>query len=291
LMDRGNIQEGALIFPSRSRQSIPGVLRKTEAHNLHNFQIYFIQKSNPNLSYVYMSQHLTKVPMSSGRYFNANDFASPIPFVILGQDLYKTAYKPQTQPYFQLNNNYYSVVGAAGMSNTKKLNRHIFISASPKQHNKTQIRHYQVVVDGNILHHPQHLHQLQHLLKASHPYRSANQINNIRQTWWMRWGVTLFGLIIVALLIVVLCWFIQIPMINLLKNTPLHGDLLIDFQIGNWFKFFLTEAITFGLGGLLVFWKIPVISTRYLIIYFVTLFIMVNIIAAIRIIISTQSKE
>ncbi|UQS81506.1 hypothetical protein MOO45_04590 [Bombilactobacillus folatiphilus] len=44
LMDRGNIQENALIYPTKSHQSIPGVLRKFEKANLKKYQIYFIQK-------------------------------------------------------------------------------------------------------------------------------------------------------------------------------------------------------------------------------------------------------
>lgn len=291
LMDRGNIQDGALIFPSRSQQSIPTALRKMQAHNLHDFQIYFIQKKNPNLSYVYMSKHLTKVPMNSGRYFSENDFASPIPFVVLGKDVYKNTYKPQTQPYFQMDNNYYSVIGSVGMTNTKKLNRHIFISTSPNQYDKTQLKHYQIVVDGNILHHPQHLKQMQHILKAHHLYRSANKINNIHQTWWIRWGVTLFDLLALAIVVIILCWFAQVPMIQLLKNTPLRGDLLADFQLGNWFKFFLTEAITFIIAAAIIFLKIPIISTRYMSLYLFTVFIVVNIIAAIRIFIVKQQKE
>lgn len=288
LMDRGDIHDGALIFPSKSKQSIPTVLKKMQQKRLHNFQIYFIQKKNPDLSYVYMSQHLTKVPMTSGRYFTENDFQSPIPFIILGQDLYKVAYKPQAQVYYQLYGNYYSVIGAAGMNNTKKLNQHIFISASPNQHNHTQIHHYQVVVDGNILHHPQNLKKMQHILDSHHSYRSANQINNVRQTWWTRWGLTLFGLFALALIILILCWFVQVPMINLLKNTPLKGDLLADFQLGSWFKFFITEAVTFVIAALLVFLKIPLISKKIMILYFVVLFVVVNLVAICRILINNK---
>ena len=288
LMDRGDIHDGALIFPSKSKQSIPAALQKMQQKRLRNFQIYFIQKKNPDLSYVYMSQHLTKVPMTNGRYFTENDFQSTIPFIILGQDLYKNAYKPQAQAYYQLHGDYYSVIGAAGMANTKKLNRHIFISASPNQHNQTQIRHYQIVVDGNILHHPQHLKQMQHILGAHYSYRSANQINNVRQTWWTRWGLTFFGLIALALIILVLCWFVQVPMLNLLKTTPLKGDLLADFQLGSWFKFFLTEAVTFVIAALLVFLKIPLISKKIMILYFVVLFAVVNLVAVCRILINNK---
>lgn len=291
LMDRGNIREDALIFPSRSRQSIPTVLRKFEQKNVQHYQINFIQKKNPNLSYVYMSHNVKTLPMTNGRFFSASDFQSPIPFVVLGRDLGKKTYKPQYQAYYQLNHNYYSVIGYTGLSNTTKLNQHIFISTSPQQHNHTQIRHYQIVIDGQLLNHPQKLKKVQAILHASYPYRSANQINNIKQSWWQRWGWTLLILSGIAFLVLFLSFFVQIPAVQLLKRSLLNGDLLLDFQFGNWLKFVITEIVTFGVALIIIFAKIQIVSWKYFMLYLIFLFIAVILLAAFQLLINHKNKN
>ncbi|NVY95828.1 hypothetical protein HU830_01215 [Lactobacillus sp. DCY120] len=277
LLERGNIREGAVIFPSRSQQSIPQALQKLQKRHLDQLQIYFIQKKNPNVSYVYMPEVLRSTPITKGRFFIKSDFQSPIPFVILGKDLYQKAYHPQAQRYYQIGQRYYSVIGATGINDHNKLNQHIFISASPQQNNRTQIRHYQIVVDGPILNHPQKLKQLQTAFHARKPARSVNRINNIKQTWWTRWGDTLCSLSVTALVILILGWLSQIPAVHSVKASALQNGLLSTFKLETWFKFFLGQVITFAIAGLIAFNKVQIISWRYLFLYFGVVFILLNL--------------
>ncbi|UQS81505.1 hypothetical protein MOO45_04585 [Bombilactobacillus folatiphilus] len=228
-----------------------------------------------------MSHAQTKLPMTNGRFFSASDFQSPISFAVLGRDVAKTVYKPQYQAYYQLNDNYYSVLGVTGLKSTKKLNRHIFISTSPQQSNKTQLRHYQVVVDGPILRHSQQLKTMQKLIRARTPYRSANQINNVTQGWWTRWGGTFLILGAIAILVVILSSFVQIPTLRLLHNLNVQGDFLFDFQFGKWLQFIVTEAVVFGIALVLISVKIQIISWKYLFIYFLLLYIVVILLSAL----------
>ncbi|UQS83555.1 hypothetical protein [Bombilactobacillus thymidiniphilus] len=284
-MDRGNIQDGALIFPSRSKQSIPQALRSLEKKHLKNYQIYFIQKRNPNLSYVYMSQTISRLPMDSGRYFTESDFRSAIPFAILGQSIYKKAYKPQSQAYYKVNNDYYSVLGSTGLKSTNNLNKHVFISASPQQKNKTKLKNYQIVVDGAILKHPQKLQKLQKVIKAKHSYRSANHINNIQQNWWTRWGIMIFFLLALAIIIIILNLVMQA---TLFKEQPLlHG------QWRNWFKSITLQAVTFGLALILISSQIQIISWKYFTFYLLSVYLVVLLATALQLLfkISQSIKE
>ena len=284
LMDRGNISNQAMNLVTHSRKSIPGILRKIDQQKITNLQLYFVSKHDPNLSYVYMPKKLKKLPMTSGRFFVKSDFQSPIPFVVLGQTVAaQTAYKPQSQSYYQLRQNYYSVIGVTGLNNTKNLNQHVFISTSPKQHDHTQLRNFQIIVDGEILHYPKQLQQLKKAFKARQIYRINNHLNPKSQTWWNRWGQTLIYLGIIALLVLSLTTLLQVPTVRAVKISALRGDLLTDYQLENWFKFLLTQIVVFVAAGGLVFWRLQLLSWNYLLLYFLALFTLVNLGALIQI--------
>lgn len=289
LMNRGNIYEGALIYPTKSKQTVPHVLKRIKQKKITGFQMYFIKKSDPNISYVYMSRDIKELPMNTGRYFTKQNFDSQIPFVILGSEKFKTVYKPQTQPYYKIGNKFYSVLGSVGFKNTDQLNNHVFISTSPKQKSKAKVKNYQVVLDGEVLRHPENITKIKHVLRAKKPYRSANHINHIQQSWLSHWGIATSLLLVIAIAVLVLSWFVQVPSLNVIKNTILTGDLLTDFRLGNWLKFFIAELITFIISFAIVSFKIVIISWNVFDIYMIGLFIIVNLLAGLRFLMSSNN--
>ncbi|MBZ1504903.1 hypothetical protein JYG89_05715 [Latilactobacillus curvatus] len=268
-LNHNSLSENAVIFNSKSQQSIQKTIQKIDAAKLSHFQIQFNVDSR--FSYVYAKGKLSSVPLKDGRFFSSYDFKSQIPVVVAGQSRLAELYKPASQAYYQDHGRYLSVIGVVGTNQTTTLDQHIFVSTSPEfVLNDRPLNKVTVLVDG-----PQmgaHLKTYQKIFKTTkHSYLTPKTTPLVGVNW-LRQNAGVIAVIAVLVIIAVGFTYLFSQVINGYHaqkglSTGLYRKFrvaqtqifalhlvvssIIGFSIGSWF-FYLTGRTAIFIGLIII---------------------------------------
>lgn len=197
-LNHNSLSQKAVIFKTKSHQSIQSTIQAIDQTKLNNFQVQF--NVNNHLSYVYAKGKQANVPLKDGRFFSNYDFKSRIPVVVVGQSRVNELYQPASQAYYQTKNRYLSVIGVVGTNQTTSLDQHVFISASPEfVLNNRALNQVTVLVDDQQI--GSHLKEYQKIFKTKSISNLTPKNTPIIGVNWLRENGT--AAIILVLLIMV----------------------------------------------------------------------------------------
>lgn len=176
-------------------QSINQRLSKEE--KLDDFQLQYQDKKDKNVIFFYGKGNFSTPAMESGSFFADNDFNSLVSVVIVGKDISRKLYKPQSQGYLHYDNQYYPVLGVMGAKEKSGLDNKIFISPSVDILKSKNSNDYNIIFDSDK---PVDIKRIKKILNA----KSVTSIfkNNLgipKGVWlqsFLKKGVALLGIVV-----------------------------------------------------------------------------------------------
>ncbi|MFC6315003.1 hypothetical protein ACFQHW_05390 [Lapidilactobacillus achengensis] len=227
-LDRNGLSENSLIITGGKKLAVTPLIKTLASSDLDNFQLQLIDNKDDNFSYIYIKGDVTEVmPTVSGRLLNANDFQSEVPFVLLGKNRLKEAYKPQSQEYFLKNDHYLAVIGVIGTSGDYAINNHIFISLSPNQSDQNLM-----TTDFRVVYDPKEPNSAQtkeiiKLFDAKKATRlvDTSSVQRERQGWFQRSGILLTQAILIFTVMATLAWIMIYYIVLAGRGFDLGGFL------------------------------------------------------------------
>ncbi|MFD1466214.1 hypothetical protein ACFQ4L_09085 [Lapidilactobacillus mulanensis] len=228
-LNRNGMSVESLILTDAKNQTVLSTVQKMAKSSVTNFQLQMISRKDPNLSYVYAKGNSNdSLPMISGRSFSKNDYLSEVPFVILGTDLTKDAYQPQSQMYYHLGERYLAVIGVAGEKTNSAINRHTFLSLSPNQDlaNTVRTSNFRIIYDPTTTK-PTDTKKILAIFGAKNTTRLVDNstVKRERQGWFERSGMILTQTILIVALMIIMTWILVYLIIFATKNFQLGGFL------------------------------------------------------------------
>lgn len=261
-LDHGGLSQDAMVFQTNSKQTMRQVVSKLAKRQYSHYQVQFMDKTHPHLSYIYGQQPESNLSMINGRNFNDDDYDSPLPFAITGQGLTASLYKPQEQAYVHLHKRYIPVIGTVGTSGNSPLNQHVFISLSPQQSVlKTPIQSLQVVADGSLV----NKHKTA-FKKMVHAYSIKTYVPKTKgENQYRRWGSPIilgliYGLswLILTLLTVGFYFLLR----RTVKTIGLDKTLNLRVKLGLFRQFALHLIISGAIGYGIGIWQTYLIRSK-----------------------------
>jgi len=262
-MNRLGMSEQALVLHTKSKKNLKtAVSNLSETKKLSSYQIIFFEKSNSDLGYIYSHKKVNKLPIMSGRYFSQDDFISQIPFAVQGKTSQLEAYKPQEQAYIKMNDRYISVIGNIGFDGADILNSQTLISLSPNQpKSKYHLNQVTTVIDGDAVNNKDSLVKIKKVLHVSSTHRYVPQTDDFTNAETSNNGeMYLVGIVLLFILLVIIDFYILVPLKFDLSHSHLTGDLKNNYRNGLMVRYLIYTLIPFIVGYLLVNWKIAIIS-------------------------------
>lgn len=234
LVENGLSQDSRTITPQR-RVRLRTLLKKMPDQHV---QLHFVDRSQPQRVLVWANYNLKRMPITAGRYFDKEDFASPVTLAVITPSAHSDILKTQNNLYVMDNDRYYSVVGTLKNSNRLERTRY-FLTTGLQQHNSLSLlTHYDLVVDG--LNHAQ-LNALGHYLKAD--WRTPRFVDVFRhQHRLFKWLQVLIVLLIFAAVLVV-DFLLAYPASGRRHLAKVHGSLLNNLISNRWARFALLEVV------------------------------------------------
>lgn len=206
-LNNNDLSNSAYLIKLKSSVSLQNINEKlSKEEKLDNFQLQYQDKKNKNMIFFYGKGNFSSPAMKSGSFFTDNDFNSLVSTVIVGKDIAKNLYIPQSQGYLHYNNQYYPVLGVMGTKQKSGLDNKIFISPSVDILKNKQSRDYNIIFDSDK---PVDIERIKKILNAT----SVTSIfkNNLgipKGVWFqslLKKGIALLA-IIVSYLILATMW-------------------------------------------------------------------------------------
>lgn len=289
-LDHGGLSQEAIIFDSKSSMTMQQLVQKLSVKNWTSYQVQFIDPKAPNVSYIYAKQLKNNFSMINGRNFTTSDFDAPLPFAIVGQDYADQLYKPQEQAYLHYQGAYIPVIGQVGASGTSPLNRHRFITVTPKQATQTlRLKQVRVIADGTLVN--QHKQAFRRLVKAKHAKTYVPQTQN--ETFYRRWGSkTIMWLIYggAFVILTLLTWLFYMTLRRALKTSPLDTTLNLKMKWGFLRQYMVHFLISALAGYLIGIWQTYLISAHITSYYLIGVTVY-NIILMLSLVLTTKIKS
>ncbi len=289
-LDHGGLSQEALVFKAKSSADIQTTLKKLQAKNWDNYQVQFIDPAHKKVSYIYAQHSKNSLSIINGRNFTASDFDSALPFAIVGQDYADQLYKPQSQAYLVNYDRYIPVIGQVGTSGNSPLNKHRFITVSPKQSvNKMALKNLQVIADGSLV--KQHKQAFSQLVRSKSAKTYVPQTQN--EVYHRRWGSNVMLWLIYGLTFVVLTvitWIFYMTFRRFLQENHLDLNLSLKMKLGFLRQFVTHFVVSALIGYLLGIWQTYLISYDLTTYYLLGVTIYSIILMAIFIL-KTKSKK
>lgn len=136
------IQKISNNFLSENAMSISGSLRIQDyTENLLNDNVLYF-KSDYSVYWIYFNDKF-QIPITSGRFFNAEDFESPLPKAIVGKDV-NIQLSDNGSNYYLHNGIKYEVIGIAGIKKTSWLDSCVYLSALSSM----EMKYTNIIIDG-----------------------------------------------------------------------------------------------------------------------------------------------
>ena len=254
-LDHLGMSETAQEYVTTSSRSITTAISELDKTDFKGYQVQFVAKQ---VVYVYQRGTVASLPLDSGQWFSAGDFASSLPVTVVGRDLADKLYTgSNNQRYLQVNGQYVPVLGTVGTRKGSPLNKVIFLNASAQTTNsKLKLKQVKIYVDGAS----QHSKALKTAFKAKNIHRVHFSDSNA-STWWHAYGQTalfslflLLGAGLLTMLMVVLMGPLQTAGLDLnMRARYLRGvlsscgghigvSLFLGGLFANWWFYFTTRT-------------------------------------------------
>lgn len=261
-LNRNGLSENSLQINQHKKMAVEPLIKSLAASKLTNFQIQFIAKDNPNFSYVYAKGKTNEnLPVLSGRTFNTNDYQSEVPFVVLGKNQIENTYQPQSQMYYQYQQQYLAVIGTVGTAQTSAINDHTFISLSPEQPDQNLLTSsFRIVYDPVTLN-TAHTKQILKMFQASTATRliDSSTVKRERQGWFERSGILLTQVILIFTFMVIITWALVYLILVSGRRFQLGGFLRDQLTLKLIGEIALNVLLS-TIAGLLVGWQVFQVS-------------------------------
>lgn len=262
-LNRNGLSVNSLIVSGAKNQSVETVIQKLAKHSVTDFQLQLVSRKDANLSYVYAKGKTRyTLPLTSGRTFNENDYRSEVPFVILGSDLSKEAYQPQSQMYYHLRETYLAVIGVTGDKTDSAINHHLFISLSPNQTDLGSLR----TADFRIIYDPTtpQKHDTKSILRLFNAHSTkrlvdTSTVKRERQGWFERSGMILTHVILIMVLMIILAWILGYLIIYSTKNFQMRPFFKNQLSISMVGQYATHLVLATGIGWL-IGWRVQSIE-------------------------------
>ena len=254
-LDHLGMSETAQEYVTTSSRSITTAISELDKTDFKGYHVQFVAKQ---VVYVYQRGTVASLPLDSGQWFSAGDFASSLPVTVVGRDLADKLYTgSNNQRYLQVNGQYVPVLGTVGTRKGSPLNKVIFLNASAQTTNsKLKLKQVKIYVDGAS----QHSKALKTAFKAKNIHRVHFSDSNA-STWWHAYGQTalfslflLLGAGLLTMLMVVLMGPLQTAGLDLnMRARYLRGvlsscgghigvSLFLGGLFANWWFYFTTRT-------------------------------------------------
>lgn len=107
-LDHLGMSETAQEYVTTSSRSITTAISELDKTDFKGYQVQFVAKQ---VVYVYQRGTVASLPLDSGQWFSAGDFASSLPVTVVGRDLADKLYTgSNNQRYLQVNGQYVPVL-------------------------------------------------------------------------------------------------------------------------------------------------------------------------------------
>lgn len=262
-MNRLGMSEDAVVLHTKSKKNLVTAVQELhKKKKVSNYQLIFFEKSNSDIGYIYGHNKINKLPITSGRYFSADDFTSQIPFAVQGKASEIEAYKPQSQPYIKVDNRYISVIGNVGFDGADILNLQTLVSLSPNQpKSKYHLNQVTTVLDGRAVSNKESLNKVKKVLHVKSMHKYVPQTDDFTNVETSNNGeLYLVGIVLLLFLIIAIDFYILIPLKFDLSRSNLTGDLKNNYRNGLMIRYLIYTLLPFVAGFVAVNWRIVIIS-------------------------------
>lgn len=234
LIENGLSQDSRSIKPKKNVQ-IRTLVNKLAGQHV---QVHFVDRSQPQRVLVWANYNLKKMPVTEGRYFDKDDFASPVTLAVITPNAHSEILKTQNNLYVTDNNRYYSVVGTLKNNNRSESTRY-FLTTGVKQHNShSRLTHYRLVFDGLTR---SQYDDLGHYLKAN--WQTPRFVDVFRhQHRVFKWGQLIFAILLLAALLFV-DFLLAYPARGRRHLGKVHGRLLSNLISNRLARFCVLEFV------------------------------------------------
>ncbi|MQS76409.1 hypothetical protein [Companilactobacillus halodurans] len=262
-MNRLGMSDEAVVLHTKSKKNLITAVKDLDKQKkMSSYQLIFFDKGNSDMGYMYSHGKISKLPITSGRYFSLDDFTSQIPFAVQGKNSEIESYKPQSQSYIKVNNRYISVIGNVGFDGAEILNSQTLVSLSPNQpKSKFHLNQVTTVLDGKALTNKDSLNKIKSILhvKSTHKYvPQSDDFTNVETS--NNGELYMVGIVLLFFLIVAVNFYILVPLKYDLSRSHLTGDLKNNYRNGLMIRYLLYTLVPNILGFIIVHWRIVIIS-------------------------------
>lgn len=262
-MNRLGMSEEAVVLHTNSKKNLITAVKQLDSKKkVSSYQLIFFEKSNSDIGYIYSHNRINKLPITSGRYFSADDFTSQIPFAVQGKTSEIEPYKPQSQAYIKVDNRYISVIGNVGFDGADILNSQTLVSLSPNQpKSKYHLNQVTTVLDGRALSNKESLNKIKSVLHVRSMHKYVPQTDDFTNAETSNNGeLYLVGIVLLLFVVVAVDFYILIPLKYDLSRSHLTGDLKNNYRNGLLIRYLIYTLVPYVAGFIAVNWKIAIIS-------------------------------
>lgn len=247
LVENGLSQDSKAITPRR-KVKIKTLIKKIKGQHV---QLHFVDRSQPQRVLVWANYNLKKMPVTEGRYFDKDDFASPVTLAVITPNAHSEILKTQNNLYVTDNNRYYSVIGTLKNNNRSDSTRYFLTTGTAQHNSESLLTHYDLVVDG--LDRSQ-FDDLGRYLKAD--WRTPRFVNVFRhQHRVFKWNQIIFAVVILAALLGV-DFLLAYPASGRRHMGKVKGRLLSNLISNRWARFSLLELVLSIAAFALMNWSV-----------------------------------
>lgn len=281
-LNRNGLSVNSLIVNQAQDQPLQTTIQQIAKSPLKNYQLQFVSHKDPNFSYIYAKGDVNStLPLISGRFFNQHDYESEVPFIVLGSNLTKQTYQPQAQQYYQLNHNYYAVIGVTGVSENSAINQHTFVSLSPNQTLDSAIRtgQFRIIYDPST----QKASYTKKVLQIFHATGTkrlvdSSSIKRERQGWFDRSGMIITQIILLLALMIIVTWILAYLVIFASKQFNLGSFLQNQLSLKMLGQLAAHLILATGIG-FVIGWQTQKINRPDVILTILLLFVLITLIS------------
>lgn len=201
-------------------------------------QLHLADQNQPHRVLVWSNYNLRPMPVTTGRYFDGNDFKGQVTFAVVTPDVANSLLTTQGNRYVQESNRYISVIGILKNNQQNERSRYYLTTGLKQANSRDWLSNYQLTIDGLSR---SQLNQLSAYLHAQPktPTFVAQFRHRHRAYRALQW---LFGImLLVALVLDAGFWaFLNRERTSLGK---IHGQLLTNWLVNRIFRFSLLQAV------------------------------------------------
>lgn len=222
-------------FVPRRRVRIRTLLKHLQAGP--KMQVHLTDESQPSRVLVWANYNLRAMPVTSGRYFDRNDFTGQVTFAVVSPTVEAGLLTTQNNRYVEDGDRFLSVIGILKNNQEHEKTRYYLTTGLKQANSRDLLTNYRLTIDGLSR---SQLNQLSRYLHARPqvPAFVAQFRHRHRSYRALQW---LFGLLLCCLLVIntgAWAWLNQ-------KQPGLgriHGQLLNNWLFNRAFRFCLLQA-------------------------------------------------